>query len=138
MIDERGNTPNSDQAITGGFRIQIHYRVREPIQSAYVMCAIRNHQGVDVIWTYDGDTEQFGNRRAGYYLAEFSVSPDVLTTGRYFVRCAIVDTNVGTVHYPGIAFSFFVEDTDSLLAHRNISWPGMVRINPSWSTSTIE
>ena len=138
LVNGAGHTARSDQAVIDELHVQIFYRVRRPTQSAYIMCGIANPIGEDIIFTYDGDTEQFGNRHPGFFLAEFSLPRHVLTSGRYFLRSAVIDTNHGTMHYPGIAFPFLIEDTDSLLAHRRIAWPGVVRINPQWLTTVAE
>jgi len=119
-------------------QVEIEYEVRDPVQSAYVMCTVTDQMGTDILWTYDGDSEQFGHRAVGRYKAAFALPPSLLTSGQYHVRCAIVDTNVGTLHFPGPAFRFIVQDFDSLLSHRNIPWPGVVRLNPPWTTTRLE
>lgn len=136
MINSDGKLFSSEQMIntSQSLRVQIEYVVREPISSAYVMCTIKNQEELIVLWTYDGDSPLFGNRERGQFIAEFKVSPYMFPRGRYTINCAIVDLNKQVVHFPGDAFSFFIEDTDSLLAHRNVSWPGIVRINPEWET----
>ena len=136
MISTEGTLFSSDQMINTSqiLKIQIEYIVREPISSAYVMCTIKNQEEIIVLWTYDGDSTLFGNRKRGKFMAEFEIPSYMFPKGRYTVNCAVVDLNKQVVHFPGDAFSFLIEDTDSLLAHRNISWPGIVRLNPAWVT----
>jgi lipopolysaccharide transport system ATP-binding protein len=138
LTDDRGELLYSGVPTESGLRISIFYEIRKPIQTAYVMCAITNSELVDVIWTYDGDSEAFGSRTKGTYAAELSLPKDTLVPGRYHVRCAIVDTNSGVVHYPGPLNSFVVADSRSLLAHRNIPWPGLTRMNLSWKTRYLD
>lgn len=118
-------------------RVEIEYTVNKPKSSAYVMCTFQNQEGAYVLWTYDGDSPAFGNREKGKYKASFSVPSGLFTKGRYDVLCAIVDVTDQFTHFPGRAFSFLVEDTDSFLAYRNISWPGVIRTNPEWETVKI-
>ena len=118
--------------------VETVYEVREPVQSAYVMCAIVDQLGTDILWTYDAESEQFGNRRVGLFKTKVQLPPELLPSGRYHVRVVIVDTNVGVIHHPGSVVWFAVEDHDSLLAHRNIPWPGMTRLNPPWTTVELD
>jgi lipopolysaccharide transport system ATP-binding protein len=137
LLSNSRETVEVNQALEDEFYINIQYQVREPIQSAYIMCSITSETGEDVIWTYDGETEQFGNRRPGEFVSEYTIPRRMLTAGKYYLRCAIVDTNRGVIHYPGIAFAFTITDTVSLLAHRNIRWPATVGFNPTWRTWMI-
>ncbi len=124
VVDDVDGATVGDIDVSAGFRVRLEYLVREPIDSAYLMCAVTDTSGVDIIWTYDGDGDAFGNRSKGRFLACFSLPGGTLVPGRYSVRAAVVDTNRGTIDYPGHGPSFFVSDTDSLLAHRGVRWPG--------------
>jgi len=134
VLDSEAEVVAESSAIVGEWRVQIDYDVRTPAQTAYVMCAVSDPGGRDLLWTYDGDGPLFGNRVAGSFRAEFTVPKDMLTVGRYVIRTAIVDTYRGTVDYPAEKCTVHVEDLDSLLAHRGIKWPGMLRWNPPWRT----
>jgi lipopolysaccharide transport system ATP-binding protein len=137
-VDSRGSVLAAEIESSHAFGVRIEYTVREPIESAYIMCAITDPTGLDVVWTYDGDSEHFGNRQTGTFQALVMMPAQLLVPGRYSLRAAVVDTNLGTVHYPGLGPSFMVTDTHSLLAHRGIPWPGVVRLNPEWRTERLE
>jgi lipopolysaccharide transport system ATP-binding protein len=139
LLNSEDKLFSSDQLINTSetLKVQIEYTVREPIASAYVMCTIKNQEEIIVLWTYDGDSSLFGNRKRGKFQAEFKIQPYMFPRGRYTINCAVIDLNKQVVHFPGDAFSFLIEDTDSLLAHRNINWPGLVRLNPDWVTRKV-
>lgn len=137
VLNDSRKTISLEETLSKSFHVQIHYTIRKPINSAYVLCHFNNMMGQTVVWTYDGETELFGNRESGNYVAEFSIPERMLTTGRYTVHVAIVDTNRSIIHYPGALLEISIEDTTSLLAHRNIRWPGIVGYNPSWTTHKL-
>lgn len=137
VTDESDAPVQEDQVVESGFKVWIEYAVHRPVSSAYVMCAVTDATGTDIIWTYDGDSPSFGNRYPGRFRAEIPIPAGLLVAGRYSVRTAIVDTNRGPIDRRGAGPSLIIADTASLLAHRGIRWPGVVRFNPSWSTVEV-
>ena len=138
VCDEQGVPLETGMIETGSpLVIRLDYTVRRPVQSAYFMAAVTASGGGDLLWTYDGDTKEFGMRRPGRFVAEIPLPAYLLPAGRYRIRCAIVDTNKGPIMNPTESCGIHVEDTSSLLAHRNIQWPGVVRLNPKWQTRSL-
>jgi lipopolysaccharide transport system ATP-binding protein len=134
ILTRTGQVALEEIPVEGTLRIEITYTVREPVQSAYVLCCFRNAVGVDVLWTYDGDSSEFGHRRAGRFVAAFEVPEGLLAAGVYWVHCAIVGGNGAVVDSPGSPIAVEVAEIDCLLTRRGIRWPAVTRANPVWST----
>lgn len=139
LLDKNGDV------ISGGWEIstsqeifvEIEYTIRKPINSAYILCSVKDEQEQKVLFTYDGDTKQFANRRKGHYQAKFRIQENLFNRGRYKFEFVIYDLNDQVVHRPGVAFMISINDNDSLLSKRNIDWPAMVRYNPHWETHKL-
>jgi lipopolysaccharide transport system ATP-binding protein len=137
VLTGAGQVTQSEVPVRGAFRIEITYTVRGPVQSAYVLCAARNVEGIDALWTYDGDSPEFGHRRPGRFVATFGVPEGLLAAGTYSIRSAIVGGNGAVVDYPGPALAVEVAETDCLLTRRGIRWPAVIRVNPVWTTRQL-
>ncbi len=71
-----------------GFRIRIHYVVREPIAGAVISAIIHSWDGSPIISTEDADmnVELLNKRVPGHYVTEVVVPGDWLGPGEYFLR----------------------------------------------------
>ena len=137
VLAHTGQVAPGEIPVQGAFQIEITYMVRDPVQSAYVLCCVRNTAGVDALWTYDGDSPEFGHRRPGRFVATFEVPKGLLAAGVYWIHCAVVSENGAVVDYPGSAIAIEVAEIDCLLTRRGIRWPAVTRVNPVWTTRRV-
>jgi len=137
VLGHTGQVALHQVPVQGAFQIEITYTVRDPVQSAYVLCCVRNAAGVDVLWTYDGDSPEFERRKPGRFVATFEVPEGLLAAGVYWIHCAIASANWAVVDYPGSAIAIEVAEIDCLLTRRGIRWPAVIRVNPVWTTRQL-
>ncbi len=134
VLDRTGDVAQSEVPLRGPFIVEIAYTVLEPLQSAYVLFRLVNSAGVEILWTYDGDSPEFGHRKPGRFVATAEVPAQVLAAGVYTVHCAVVGEQGVVVDHPKPVLSMEVAEVDCLLARRGVRWPAATRVNPEWTT----
>jgi lipopolysaccharide transport system ATP-binding protein len=137
VLTNTGQVARSESPVRGPFLVEIRYTVCSPVRGAYVLCCFRNRAGVDVLWTYDGDSHEYEHREAGRFVATFEVPDRLLAAGAYQIRCAIVGDRGAVVDYPNSAVSVRVAEVDCLLTRRGVRWPAVTRVNPVWTTRRL-
>ncbi|MCD4751446.1 MAG: ABC transporter ATP-binding protein [Anaerolineaceae bacterium] len=139
MKGTNGVLLNSSQVLSSNtpFTVDIEYIVRKPLPNSVITFSVRNNDDITVFWTYDGDTECFGNREPGKFKASFTIPEFLFSPGQYTANATVWVLAQGKVHGTGKAFSFNIQDFDSLLSSKNGKWPGIVRIHPKWKTEKV-
>jgi len=116
--------------------VEIEYEIRGNHENAYVLCQIRSESGEVVLFSYDGDSDSYNNRKAGKYRSRFVIPKYQFVKGIYTFSFAIVNTKtLHATHNTGEVLTIVIEDTFSLLSQLNIGWPGLIRTNPEWETA---
>lgn len=132
-------SPSGVFSITDSLVFRLEVLTRTVVDRAYVTMNIRNANDIIVYWTSDIGSDRFLDPISGCTELICECPARLLTQGKYSADFAIMTLGSGKrIIDNRVEFRliFEVEDTETVLASHNISYPGLTAIPSQWTVKS--